>query len=72
MLIDRNRQPEPQIKLSDPTLVEEIVKSIVEYDVEEQNLIVRQIRDGIRQHRENVIKEKQETIEFIRKSLGNL
>jgi hypothetical protein len=73
MIINNNQtQPglQPAQNMNDSS--ETIVKIILQYPPEEQNVLIRLVRDGVRRKREEIIAKMEEEINFIKNTIREI
>jgi hypothetical protein len=74
MILNQNKRPEGDLKvtqdMSDSII--QIVSIITQYPPEEQNLLIRKVRDNVRQERENLIAKMEGEVSFIRNTIREI
>jgi len=74
MILNQNKRPEGDLKVTQDMSdsITQIVSIITQYPPEEQNLLIRKVRDNVRQERENLIAKMEGEVSFIRNTIREI
>jgi hypothetical protein len=74
MILNQNKRPENDLKITQDMseAITQIVSIITQYPPEEQNLLIRKVRDNVRQERENLITRLEGEVSFVRNTIREI
>jgi hypothetical protein len=74
MILNQNKRTDSDLKVTQDMSdsITQIVAIITQYPPEEQNLLIRKVRDNVRQERENLISKMEGEVSFIRNTIREI